>query len=57
MKPLLSHNPIRIAFHEWLALAKDLRRARSVREAIGYLFGPPGWRPEERQAIAAAALR
>ena len=45
-KPLLSHNPIRIAFHEWLNIAGDLRRARSWREAIGYLFGPPGWRPD-----------
>ena len=51
--PLVSHNPIRIAFHEWLALASDLRQARSAREAIGYLFGPPGWRPDRRQAIAA----
>jgi len=51
--PLISHNPIRIAFHEWLKLARDLRGARSWREAIGYLFGPPGWRPEQQEAIVA----
>ena len=46
VKPLISNNPIRIAFHEWLNLLDDLRGARSWREAIGYLFGPPGWRPD-----------
>ena len=51
MTPLISHNPIRIAFHEWLKLAGDLRGARSWREAIGYLFGPPGWRPDGQTAI------
>jgi sterol desaturase/sphingolipid hydroxylase (fatty acid hydroxylase superfamily) len=45
-QPLISHNPIRIAFHEWLNIASDLRQARSWREAIGYLFGPPDWRPD-----------
>ncbi|SOD80118.1 sterol desaturase family protein [Spirosoma fluviale] len=38
-----SHNPIRIAFHEWVAIGQDLRRAPSIRAALGYLFGPPGW--------------
>ena len=46
VKPLISNNPIRIAFHEWVNLLDDLRGARSWREAIGYLFGPPGWRPD-----------
>jgi len=50
--PLISHNPIRIAFHEWLKMINDLRGARSWREAIGYLFGPPGWRSEDARAIA-----
>jgi len=51
--PLISHNPIRIVFHEWLKLVGDLRRARSWREAAGYLFGPPGWRPRPQGALAA----
>ncbi len=40
---LNSHHPVRIAFHEWQAIARDLRRAGSFRNALGYLFGPPGW--------------
>jgi sterol desaturase/sphingolipid hydroxylase (fatty acid hydroxylase superfamily) len=36
-------NPLRIAFHEWLAILSDLRGARTWRERWLYLFGPPGW--------------
>jgi sterol desaturase/sphingolipid hydroxylase (fatty acid hydroxylase superfamily) len=39
-------NPIKVAFHEWWAIANDLRRARSVREAWWYMWGRPGWRPD-----------
>lgn len=39
-------NPLRIAFHEWAAMARDVWRARSWRERMGYVFGPPGWRPD-----------
>lgn len=38
-----THNPVRIAFHEWAAIGHDIRRAGSWRAASGYLFGPPGW--------------
>jgi sterol desaturase/sphingolipid hydroxylase (fatty acid hydroxylase superfamily) len=36
----------KVAFHEFEAIARDLRRARSLREACGYLFAPPGWSPD-----------
>lgn len=38
-----SHNPVRIAFHEWASIGQDIRRAGSFRVALGYIFGPPGW--------------
>ncbi|GAB3805889.1 sterol desaturase family protein [Spirosoma humi] len=38
-----SHNPVRIAFHEWVAIGQDIRKAPSVKVALGYIFGPPGW--------------
>jgi sterol desaturase/sphingolipid hydroxylase (fatty acid hydroxylase superfamily) len=44
IKQVNSHNPFVIAFHEWIAIGKDLASARSVREAAGYLFARPGWR-------------
>ncbi len=42
-KNLRTHNPVRIAFHEWTDIGRDLRRAGSFRNAMGYLFGSPGW--------------
>ncbi|MGQ3070961.1 MAG: sterol desaturase family protein [Ferrovibrionaceae bacterium] len=41
-----SFNPIRIALHEWVAIAADLARARTWRERLGYVLGPPGWSPD-----------
>jgi hypothetical protein len=36
-------NPLRIAFHEWFAIGKDLWRGPDFKARWGYLFGPPGW--------------
>jgi sterol desaturase/sphingolipid hydroxylase (fatty acid hydroxylase superfamily) len=46
VKPLESYNPFKIALNEFGPLFKDLRRAKRLGEFIGYLFGPPGWRPK-----------
>jgi sterol desaturase/sphingolipid hydroxylase (fatty acid hydroxylase superfamily) len=48
IKPLESFNPLWIAFHEWVAIARDVARASSLRDALGYAFAPPGWRPDGR---------
>lgn len=40
--PLGSLNPMRIAFHEWIAMARDAVHARSWRERLISLFGRPG---------------
>ena len=44
-KNIDSYNLWTIAFHEWVALAKDVRRAASWRDRLGYLFRGPGWQP------------
>lgn len=54
--PLRSNNPFIINLHEWRALGRDLRQARSWRERWNYLFGPPGWRPDG-QGLTTADLR
>jgi sterol desaturase/sphingolipid hydroxylase (fatty acid hydroxylase superfamily) len=36
-------NPVHIAFHEWEALWRDVRRATTWRERLGYALAPPGW--------------
>jgi hypothetical protein len=35
-------NPLRIAVHELAALARDGRRAPSLRAGLACVFGPPG---------------
>lgn len=48
VEPLHSYNPLRIAFHAWAGLFRDLRRARSWRKRLWVLVGPPGYRPSSR---------
>jgi len=40
--PLVTHNPLRIAAHGWIALGRDLAAARGWRCRLAVLFGPPG---------------
>ncbi|SDH48635.1 Sterol desaturase/sphingolipid hydroxylase, fatty acid hydroxylase superfamily [Actinokineospora alba] len=47
-KPINTYNPFRVAFHEWSALARDLRHARGWSDRFAYLVRPPGWHPEPR---------
>ena len=44
-KNIRTYNPIRIAFHEWVDMIRDVAHARRPGDALGYLLGPPGWRP------------
>jgi sterol desaturase/sphingolipid hydroxylase (fatty acid hydroxylase superfamily) len=46
IRNISTYNPLRIAFHEWAAIGRDLAVARSPREALGVVFGPPGWRAD-----------
>ena len=46
VKNLGDFNLFRAVFHEWSAIVDDVRRAATPREALMYLFGPPGWRPD-----------
>jgi sterol desaturase/sphingolipid hydroxylase (fatty acid hydroxylase superfamily) len=36
-------NALRIVFHEWLNILRDLRKPVRWREKLLYVFGPPGW--------------
>ncbi len=46
VKNLATFNPVTVAFHEFIGIAKDLKSARSLREIVGYIFAPPGWSPD-----------
>ena len=41
VRPVRSCNPVRIAFHEWWAMARDFLAARGLRARLRVLFGPP----------------
>ena len=43
--PVDTYNIVRLQTHEYMAIARDVRAAPGLRERLGYLFGPPGWRP------------
>jgi sterol desaturase/sphingolipid hydroxylase (fatty acid hydroxylase superfamily) len=53
---LSTFNPLRIAVHEFVAIARDVGHARSLRAVWGYLFAPPGWSPDGA-SLTAAQLR
>lgn len=38
-----SNNPFIIEFSEWGSLIRDLKRSRSLRDRINFLFNSPGW--------------
>jgi sterol desaturase/sphingolipid hydroxylase (fatty acid hydroxylase superfamily) len=59
-KNIETFDPVTIAFHEFAAIIRDVRGAKSLRDALGYLFAPPGWSPDgstktSRQLRACAA--
>ncbi|MFD7237978.1 sterol desaturase family protein [Streptomyces syringium] len=44
-KNIDTYNPLRVATHEYAAIARDLRAARGWRERAGRVFRGPGWQP------------
>ena len=47
-KPLKNHNLFTVIFHEWISIARDVRR-KDIRwkDRLWYIFGPPGWSHEK----------
>jgi sterol desaturase/sphingolipid hydroxylase (fatty acid hydroxylase superfamily) len=43
-------NPLKIAFHEWIDIGRDLRLARGQREKLMVVFGNPGAKYVSREA-------
>ncbi len=43
-KNLCSNHPVKVIFHEWISIARDIcGKGLSFRQRLKYLFGPPGW--------------
>ncbi|MFF3890251.1 sterol desaturase family protein [Streptomyces sp. NPDC001914] len=54
-KNISTYNPLRVATHEYTAIARDLRAAANWRERAGRLLGGPGWQPAPSAAAEAPA--
>ncbi|MEU3219673.1 sterol desaturase family protein [Streptomyces sp. NPDC006971] len=59
-KNIDTYNPLRVATHEYAAIARDVRAARSWGERAGRIFRGPGWQPAatataSRDLLAGAA--
>jgi sterol desaturase/sphingolipid hydroxylase (fatty acid hydroxylase superfamily) len=46
-KNIQTYNPVRIAFHEWADMWRDVRRTSLWRDRFGYIFRHPGWKHSE----------
>ncbi|MQY12266.1 hypothetical protein SRB5_23990 [Streptomyces sp. RB5] len=54
-KNITTFNPLRVATHEYAAIARDVRAAGDWRERLGRVFRGPGWQPAGAPAAVAAA--
>ena len=41
-----THNPLKIASHEYIALWRDVKRTKGIKNKLKYIFMPPGWSPD-----------
>jgi sterol desaturase/sphingolipid hydroxylase (fatty acid hydroxylase superfamily) len=48
-----TYNPVRIAFHEWADMFHDAWTAPGWRNKLRYIFGNPGWRHDQPEALVA----
>ena len=49
-KNIETHNLLKVGFHEYGSILRDVRAAGSWRDKLGYVFGPPGWQPSRAEA-------
>jgi sterol desaturase/sphingolipid hydroxylase (fatty acid hydroxylase superfamily) len=49
-KNIETFHPVRVAFHEYIALWHDVRTAPTWRERAGHLWHGPGWKPAGEEA-------
>jgi sterol desaturase/sphingolipid hydroxylase (fatty acid hydroxylase superfamily) len=56
-KNINSYNPVRIAFHEWVDIWRDLRQAPAWSMKLRYIFGRPGWKHKNEMARVTSSAR
>jgi sterol desaturase/sphingolipid hydroxylase (fatty acid hydroxylase superfamily) len=55
-KQVDTYNIWKLQTHEYVAIFRDMRRARRWRDKLGYVLGPPGWEPAEGNAGSRPAM-
>ena len=56
-KPVNTYNMVKLQTHEYVAIARDVKQAGTLREKLGYVFGPPGWTPEEGAPVHVGTIK
>ncbi len=46
-KNIKTYNPVKIGYHEFADIARDVRRAKGWRNKVGHVWNRPGWQPED----------
>ncbi|MFF2083364.1 sterol desaturase family protein [Nocardia sp. NPDC058176] len=45
--PVGTYNLLKLQYHEYGNIIRDVRGAKRWRDRLGYIFAPPGWQPRE----------
>jgi sterol desaturase/sphingolipid hydroxylase (fatty acid hydroxylase superfamily) len=56
-RPVKSYNPLWIGLHEWIAMLRDLLAARTARDVIRNVLGPPHAAPQLPHALPQRVTR
>lgn len=56
VKAMTTNSALAVCLTEWVNIGRDLLKARRLSDALGYLFGPPGWAPNG-QGLTTEGLR
>ena len=56
-KPVNTYNMVKLQTHEYVSIARDVKKAGTWREKLGYVFGPPGWTPEEGAPVHVGTIK
>ncbi|MEQ8904640.1 sterol desaturase family protein [Ekhidna sp.] len=52
LKDPKTYNPIKLNTHEFEDIFRDVKRSKSFKEKFMYIFGPPGWSPDNSTLTA-----
>ncbi len=53
-KNISTHNPLRIAYHEFADIGRDVVAVKGFRNKAQAVIGRPGWRPKDKESVSVA---